>query len=78
VRRSLLVLGLSFTACSGGEAGSEMSWRSAASGDISSEQPSVLVRCENGRIGAYVVMEGADGHSEAQLVRIDLDSAPGC
>lgn len=97
MRRSLLVFGLSVTACSGRDAGSDMSWDSqrvtgqqtqiaqgdtamtaVASGDVAGDQPSVLVRCENGRIEAYVVADPTDSVAEAHLVPIDLDSAPGC
>jgi hypothetical protein len=97
VRRSLLVFGLSFTACSGRDVGSDVSWGSqpvtgqqtqiaqsdtamtaVASGDVAGDQPSVLVRCENGRIEAYVMADPTDSLTEAHLVPIDLDSAPGC
>jgi hypothetical protein len=97
VRRSLLVFGLSFTACSGRDAASDVSGRAqhvtsqqaqiaqsdtamtaVASGDVAGDQPSVLVRCENGRFEAYVVADPTDSLAEAHLVPIDLDSAPGC
>jgi hypothetical protein len=44
------------------------------------EQPSVMFRCEEGRLGAYLVTTVADdgGISEEQIVPISLDSAPGC
>jgi hypothetical protein len=42
-------------------------------------QPTVLFRCENGRVGAYVVTgEFEDQPTEDQMVPISLDSAPGC
>ncbi len=44
------------------------------------EQPSVMFRCDEGRLGAYLVttVAGDGGTSEEQMVPITLDSAPGC
>lgn len=48
-------------------------------GSLAIEEPTVLFRCEEGKLGAYVVSGAAEGESaEAQMVRIDLDSAPDC
>jgi hypothetical protein len=74
--------------CSGGDL------RSGAQGPVASataddeggaeveaggEQPTVLFRCEEGTIGAYVVTgEFDDQPAEDQMVRISLDSAPRC
>ena len=42
-------------------------------------QPTVLFRCEGGRVGAYIVPGSFDTLvSEDQLVPISLDSAPEC
>jgi hypothetical protein len=53
------------------------------SGDVTSgEQPRVMVRCEAGHLGAYVVLTGAQGGDSAALddraVPVTLDSAPAC
>ena len=51
-----------------------------ADADSTVEQPGVVFRCEEGRLGAYLVTTAAgDGGSyEDQMVPIRLDSAPGC
>lgn len=50
-----------------------------AQGEPAGAQPTVLFRCENGRIGAYVVTgDFEDQPTEDQMVPISLDSAPGC
>lgn len=47
--------------------------------DLTDEQPTVLFRCEEGRVGAYVVTGGFEEQPvEDQMVRINLDSAPRC
>jgi len=48
--------------------------------DSASQQPAVVFRCEEGRLGAYVVttVSGEGGLLEEQMVPISLDSAPGC
>lgn len=47
--------------------------------NLASEQPTVMLRCEEGRIGAYVVTGEFEGEpAEDQMVRISLDSAPDC
>ena len=52
----------------------------ATAGDGDAEQPSVMFRCEEGRVGAYLVttVAGDGGMSEEQMVPISLDSAPAC
>ena len=43
------------------------------------EQPTVMFRCEEGRLGAYIVSSAPDTEpSQDQMVRISLDSAPDC
>lgn len=46
------------------------------------EQPRVVVRCEAGRLGVYVVMGGAENVDSAGLdesaVPVAIDSAPRC
>jgi hypothetical protein len=46
------------------------------------EQPRLLLRCEDGRLGAYIVLgTSADGESEQiddHAVVVRLDSAPPC
>jgi hypothetical protein len=44
------------------------------------DQPGVVFRCEEGRLGAYLVTAaaGEGGLYEDQMVPIRLDSAPGC
>lgn len=74
--------------CSNGEVRSEMgplvasataALDSVVEPDLAGEQPTVLLRCEEGRIGAYVVTgEFDDQPAENQMVRISLDSAPEC
>lgn len=48
--------------------------------DGDGEQPSVMFRCDEGRLGAYLVttIAGDNETSEEQMVPITLDSAPGC
>jgi hypothetical protein len=52
----------------------------ATVGDAEGEQPAVVFRCEEGRLGAYLVttVAGDRGLFEEQMVPISLDSAPGC
>ena len=95
VRRGLLLSVLAVLGCSAPEAraGSESGRASpdtAAGGlqpdSLSSEadstvgQPAVVFRCEEGRLGAYLVTAAAGdgGVYEDQMVPIRLDSAPGC
>jgi hypothetical protein len=49
-------------------------------GDDSGERPEVMFRCEEGRLGAYLVTApaGDDGVFGEQMVPISLDSAPSC
>ena len=51
-----------------------------AEAESAGEQPGVVFRCEEGRLGAYLVTTaaGAGGVYEDQMVPIRLDSAPGC
>jgi hypothetical protein len=43
------------------------------------EQPTVMFRCEGGKVGAYIVTGSLDTlPSDDQMVRIDLDSPPDC
>ena len=50
-----------------------------AEADTTVEQPGVVFRCEEGRLGAYLVTAAGDGGAyEDQMVPIQLDSAPGC
>jgi hypothetical protein len=43
------------------------------------EQPTVMFRCEEGTMGAYVVTGFLDSLTgQEQMVRITLDSAPDC
>jgi hypothetical protein len=48
----------------------------------SGERPRLVLRCESGKVGAYVVMEGSDGEEPepagADYVRVELDSAQSC
>jgi hypothetical protein len=48
----------------------------------SGELPRLVLRCEAGQVGAYVVMEGSDGEDPdpagPQYVRVELDSAQSC
>lgn len=74
--------------CSNGDVRSEGQWAVAgATVDaevgvetaLTEEQPTVLFRCEEGRVGAYVVTgEFEDQPAQDQMVRINLDSAPRC
>ena len=43
-------------------------------------EPAVLFRCEEGRLGAYLVpgTAGDEGLAAEQMVPISLDSAPSC
>ena len=52
----------------------------ATVGDAEGEQPAVVFRCEEGRLGAYLVttVAGDRGLFEERMVPISLDSAPGC
>ena len=48
-------------------------------GNDAGQQPDVMFRCEEGKVGAYVVTGSLDSLiSGEQLVRIALDSAPDC
>jgi hypothetical protein len=51
-------------------------------GWVEREQPGVVLRCEGGQLGAYLITtpsgEGQDGTAPGQEVKIALDSAPGC
>jgi hypothetical protein len=48
-------------------------------GSLAIEEPTVLFRCEEGKLGAYVVTGDSEGEpAEVQMVRIDLDSVPDC
>ncbi len=59
--------------------GVEASSRSALADSGAGNQPTVLFRCEGGRVGAYIVPGSFDTlSSEDQLVPISLDSAPEC
>ena len=53
-----------------------------ARSDTGGERPRVVVRCEGGSVGAYVVMGGAqDGDSTGLgegAVPVTIDSAPSC
>lgn len=42
------------------------------------ERPGVILRCEDGRINAYLVPDGGAGPGERDRVRIALDSVPSC
>lgn len=49
---------------------------------MGSEQPRLILRCEDGRLGAYIVL-GPPGEAEAdpidpRAVAVELDSAPAC
>jgi hypothetical protein len=48
----------------------------------SGEQPRLVLRCEAGQVGAYVVMDGSDGQDPdlagPEYVRVELDSAQSC
>ena len=50
--------------------------------DSSGERPRIVVRCEGGRLGAYVVMIGAPGEDSGRLdehaVPVTMDSVPSC
>ena len=51
----------------------------AADSAAEGSQPTVLFRCEGGRVGAYIVPGSVDTLPwEDQLVPITLDSAPEC
>jgi hypothetical protein len=49
---------------------------------INEEQPRVVVRCEKGHLGAYLVLSGTPDDDSAGLderaVPVTLDSAPAC
>lgn len=48
-------------------------------GDVGGQQPEVMFRCEEGKVGAYVVTGSLDSLIfDEQMVRIALDSAPDC
>ncbi len=84
VRQRWAVLGLTLMiGCSETKPGSEGSSRTievgAANAGTEGEEPTVMFRCEEGRVAAYVVTGPLDGVISAeQMVRINLDSAPGC
>jgi hypothetical protein len=46
------------------------------------EEPTLVLRCEEGRVNAYLVVgppgEGGASQMEDGAVRVDLDSAPPC
>ena len=67
------------TAAAGLQADS-LSFHLPAEADSTVEQPGVVFRCEDGRLGAYLVTTAAGnrGAYEEQMVPIRLDSAPGC
>lgn len=51
----------------------------ASDGGVEGEQPTVMFRCEDGRVGAYIVTSPLDTEpTQDQMVRISLDSAPDC
>jgi hypothetical protein len=83
VRQGLALLCSVFLGCSapgdrpGAEAWPRPPVVSGAARD--GDQPSVLFRCEEGRLGAYLVPRdsGTEGMEE-QLVPITLDSSPSC
>lgn len=53
----------------------------ATASDEEEQQPAVLFRCEEGRLGAYLMPAGGgdgSGVEEEQMVPIILDSAPSC
>ena len=51
----------------------------ASDGSVEDGQPTVMFRCEDGRIGAYIVTGSPDSEpTQDQMVRITLDSAPDC
>ena len=52
----------------------------ATGSDDEGEQPAVLFRCEEGRLGAYLVPGAAadETFGGSQMVPITLDSAPSC
>jgi hypothetical protein len=52
----------------------------ATEADGEGEQPAVVFRCEEGRLGAYLVTTapGDGGLLGEQMVPISLDSAPSC
>jgi hypothetical protein len=57
----------------------ETSGTTAADSASEGSQPTVLFRCEAGRVGAYIVPGSLDTLPwEDQLVPIALDSAPEC
>lgn len=57
----------------------ETSRRTAPDSAPEGSQPTVLFRCEGGRVGAYIVPGSLDTLPwEDQLVPITLDSAPEC
>lgn len=74
--------------CSSGEVGSRAQGPVASATpsdevgalvDSTGTEPTVLFRCEQGRVGAYVVTgEFEDQPAENQMVRISFDSAPAC
>lgn len=92
VRRRWSILGLVVAGCSNPAVGSrealadpvhvETAIRLPAADSTdgaAGELPTVMFRCEAGTVEAYVVTESRDTRPSAdQMVRIDLDSAPGC
>ena len=55
------------------------SLRPAADSSVVGEQPTVMFRCEEGKVGAYIVTSPLDTEpTQDQMVRISLDSVPDC
>ena len=55
----------------------------AGEGDtVGAEQPRLILRCENGRLGAYIVLgppsETGMDPIDSRAVAVELDSAPAC
>lgn len=65
---------------SGAAVEDSLSALAATVGDAEDEQPAVVFRCEEGRLGAYLVTTAAGdrGLFDEQMVPVSLDSAPGC
>ncbi|HEX7335861.1 MAG TPA: hypothetical protein VF252_01535 [Gemmatimonadales bacterium] len=51
-----------------------------SSGDPGDAQPTLVLRCVDGRVDAYIAMAApADSDSGVgELIPVELDSAPGC
>ena len=49
---------------------------------LSTEQPRLILRCEGGRVGAYLTVgtaaEVESGRADGRAVPVQLDSAPSC